>query len=94
LYLYLHRITSSQHTTKATADDYESDGDSVDEEEIRPLTQAELKKKIIKGVRLWGCRQHSPFGKKFSTFTGNSENGKKFHRFDHSSNKLMAKIAI
>ena len=45
-----HRITSSQHTTKATADDYESDGDSVDEEEIRPLTQAELKKKIIKGV--------------------------------------------
>ena len=46
------RITSSQHTTKATADDYESDGDSVDEEEIRPLTQAELKKKIIKGVSL------------------------------------------
>jgi len=43
-------ITSSQHTTKATADDYESDGDSVDEEEIRPLTQAELKKKIIKGI--------------------------------------------
>ena len=48
----MYRITSSQHTTKATADDYESDGDSVDEEEIRPLTQAELKKKIIKGVSL------------------------------------------
>ena len=48
--LTIFRITSSQHTTKATTDDYESDGDSVDEEEIRPLTQAELKKKIIKGV--------------------------------------------
>lgn len=39
-----------QLTGKSTADDYESDGESVDDEEIRPLTQAELKKKIIKGI--------------------------------------------
>jgi len=44
-------VTGSQHTTKApVTDEYESDGDSVEEEDIRPLTQAELKKKIIKGI--------------------------------------------
>lgn len=43
-------VTASQHTGKAPTDDYESDGDSGDDEEIRPLTQSELKKKIIKGI--------------------------------------------
>eukprot|EP00116_Pleurobrachia_bachei_P005505 sb/3465767/ len=45
-------VTGSQHATKAPTDDYESEGESADEDEIRPLTQAELKKKIIKGVHI------------------------------------------
>ena len=46
-----YRITTGHHGSKAQADDDgDSDGDSMDDDEIRPLTQAELKKKIIKGV--------------------------------------------
>ena len=36
----------------STGDDYDTDGDSDSDEEMRPLTQTELKHRIIKGVRL------------------------------------------
>ena len=36
----------------STGDDYDSDGDSGSDDETRPLTQQELKNRIIKGVSL------------------------------------------
>jgi len=44
-------LGASSHAAKGPSDDYESDGESADDDEIRPLTQAELKKKIIKGIQ-------------------------------------------
>lgn len=35
-----------------TGDDYDSDGSSGSDDEQRPLTQEELKNKILKGVKL------------------------------------------
>ena len=34
----------------STGDDYDSDGDSGTDDEMRPLTQMELKNRIMKGV--------------------------------------------
>lgn len=38
-----------------TGDDYDSDGSSGSEDEQRPLTQQELKNKILKGVSQFFC---------------------------------------